>query len=165
MCPRGIPPLRRSSRPTTYVGILSVAWDSPEPPPDPTGGTGQRPPANKTLSREVYAPPYWIADLERGNRHRESRDPPSTEPLNVRRCSGGDSHAGDRCGGSPVWGRRQGEDRRLPCRSRRRRRAVPGRRERGPHGPSGRAAVRVSLAAFGRSPKALHERDRERRGD
>src|SRR5881296_3205899 len=57
MCPRGMPPLRRSSRPTTYVGILSVAWDSMEPPPDQTGGAGQRPPANKTLLREVYRRP------------------------------------------------------------------------------------------------------------
>src|SRR3989441_5060701 len=60
MCPRGMPPLRRSSKPTTYVGILSVACDRMEPPPDPTGGTGQRSPADKTLSREVYGPPYRI---------------------------------------------------------------------------------------------------------
>src|SRR5438093_13450076 len=51
MCPRGIPPLRRSSRPTTYVGILSVAWDSMEPPPDPTGGAAEKRHADKTLSR------------------------------------------------------------------------------------------------------------------
>src|SRR5207245_11109905 len=41
MCPRGIPPLRRSSKPTTHVGIFSVAWDSTEPPPDPTGVPGK----------------------------------------------------------------------------------------------------------------------------
>src|SRR5439155_1355022 len=44
-------------------------------------------------------------------------------------------------------------------------RAVPGRRERGPYGPSGRPAVRVSFAAFRRPPNALHERHRERSGD
>src|SRR5437667_6993499 len=51
MCPRGIPPLRRSSKPTTYVEILSVAWDSVEPPPRPRSGRQTRRVANKTLSR------------------------------------------------------------------------------------------------------------------
>src|SRR5712664_799156 len=162
MCPRGMPPLRRSSRPTTYVGILSVACDRMEPPPDPTGGTGQRPPADKTLSREVYGPPTGTVSGAVGTRHRRRPSRGPTEPLNVRRCSGGDSDARDGCGRRPIRGRRQGEDRRLPCRPRGRRRAVPGRRERGAHGPSGRPAVRVPSASFGRPPKTHNERDRER---
>src|SRR5213594_1250204 len=164
MCPRGMPPLRRSSRPTTYVGILSVACDRMEPPPDPTGGTGQRSPADKTLSREAYDHPTGFESRAGAtpNGRRPSRG--STEPLNVRRCSGGDSDARDGCGRCPIRGRRQGEDRQLPCRPRGRRRAVPGRRERGPHGPSGRPAVRVSSAAFGGPPKAHDERDWERSG-
>src|SRR3989441_1065797 len=164
MCPRGIPPLRRSSRPTTYVGILSVACDRMEPPPDPTGCTGQRSPADKTLSREVYDHPTGFESRAGAtpNGRRPSRG--STEPLNVRRCSGGDSDARDGCGRCPIRGRRQGEDRRLPCRPRGRRGAVPRRRKRGPHGPSWRPAVRVSSPPFGRPPKAHDERDRERSG-
>src|SRR2546427_416295 len=42
MCPRGMPPLRRSSRPITYVGILSVACDSAEPPSRPGAAAGQK---------------------------------------------------------------------------------------------------------------------------
>src|SRR2546425_2255645 len=90
MCPRGIPPLRRSSRPTTYVGILSVACDRMEPPPDPTAGTGQRPPADKTLSREVYG---HHTGFESGGCNASTGGRPAVppEPLSVRRCSGGDS--------------------------------------------------------------------------
>src|SRR6267143_6498289 len=35
MWPRGMPPLRRASKPTTYVGILSVACDTAGTPPAP----------------------------------------------------------------------------------------------------------------------------------
>src|SRR5207244_8111871 len=106
MCPRGMPPLRRSSRPTTYVGILSVACDRMEPPPDPTGGTGQRSPADKTLSREAYDHPTGFESRAGAtpNGRRPYRGP--TEPLNVRRCSGGDSDARDGCCWGPIWGRR-----------------------------------------------------------
>src|SRR2546426_10643413 len=90
MCPRGMPPLRRSSRPTTYVGILSVACDRMEPPPDPTAGTGQRPPADKTLSREVYGH-HTGFESGGGNASTGGRPAVPPEPLSVRRCSGGDS--------------------------------------------------------------------------
>src|SRR6266571_7377679 len=164
MCPRGMPPLRRSSRPTTYVGILSVACDRMEPPPDPTGGTGQRSPADKTLSREVYGHHTGFESGADATPHREEAVPRSPRTIKREAMFRRRFDARDGCGWCPVWGRRQGENRRLPCRPRGRRRAVPGRRERGPHGPSGRPAVRVSSAAFRRPPKAHDEHDWERSG-
>src|SRR3989442_10466244 len=164
MCPRGMPPLRRSSKPTTYVGILSVACDRMEPLPTrpPVPGKGPQPIKRYRARSTATIPDSRPVQGQRLSGRRPSRGP--TEPLNVSRSSGGDSGGRDGRGRSPVWGRRQGEDRRLPCRPRGRRCAVPGRRERRAHGPSGRPAVRVPSLAIRGPAKAHDERHRERSG-
>ena len=46
-----------------------------EPPPDPTGGTGQRSPADKTLSREVYGHHTGFESGADATPHREEAVP------------------------------------------------------------------------------------------
>src|SRR5213593_2706679 len=91
MCPRGMPPLRRSSRPTTYVGILSVACDRMEPPPTRPAGPGKGPQPIKRYRARSTATTLDsnLARMQRLTGRRPCRGPP--EPLSVRRCSGGDS--------------------------------------------------------------------------
>src|SRR2546422_9853146 len=91
MCPRGMPPLRRSSRPITYVGILSVACDSAEPPSRPGAAAGQK--GRERIKR--YRARSTAAILARlpagGERHREGRSwrpyrTSKTEAILLRAC-------------------------------------------------------------------------------